>query len=141
MEQWSPHKNIFKPSKLNEYAFLAILFLPSLENNTYYYEKIINTKYWSYSEVLLRKYHFVRFNSSNLFRRLRKIVSMRRSKTICFPLNFVFKMSAVFVCAIPCLVEGRLRIGVQHHPAVHEVQRHRADGLEGEAVQSFLVQL
>ena len=39
------------------------------------------------------------------------------------------------------LVEGGLGLGVQHHPAVDEVQGDRTDGLEGEAVEAFLVQL
>ena len=42
----------------------------------------------------------------------------------------------------PSLVEGRLGVGVEDHPAAgDEVQRHRADRLETQAVQPLLVQL
>ena len=38
------------------------------------------------------------------------------------------------------LVEGRLCLGVEDHPAAgDEVQRHRADRLETQAVQPLLV--
>ena len=40
------------------------------------------------------------------------------------------------------LVEGRLGVGGEDHPASgDEVQRHRADRLETQAVQTLLVQL